>query len=252
MLPPAPGAPRPPGTHTAATLQPLRTRKEKSRRRKTPRSKRSPELTWELPAPIPASRPELLLLQGQKSRDSKARETPGDHSSPSCRGLSCSRGCSGADGRERLWASTGHVWGLQEWEKLPGNGTEPSRGWESPGGTALEGRDGRENNSRSSGGFGNSFTRKHLPVAPPRGQHSRKSSGWDGRNSQQINQEMSLSSSWDNAQGTEGENHLNLPEITMEQTRIIRSGDLFSVSGVGIGPDRYPLQYSDINFDILI
>lgn len=36
MLPPAPGAPRPPGTHTAATLQPLRTRKEKSRRRKTP------------------------------------------------------------------------------------------------------------------------------------------------------------------------------------------------------------------------
>lgn len=97
------------------------------------RSKRSPELTWELPAPIPASRPELLL-QGQKSRDSKARETPGAHRSLSCRGLSCSRGCSGADGRERLWASTGHVRGLQEWEKLPGNGTEPSRGWESPGG----------------------------------------------------------------------------------------------------------------------
>lgn len=63
---------------------------------------------------------------------------------------------------------------------------------------------------------------------------------------------MSLASSWDNAQGTEDEKHLNLPEITMEQMRIIRFGDVSSVSGVGIGPDRYLLQYSDINFDILI
>lgn len=63
--------------------------------------------------------------------------------------------------------------------------------------------------------------------------------------SQQITHEMSLASSWDKTRGTEDEKNLDVPEITMEQTGIISSGDLPSGSGVVINPDWYLFQYPD-------
>lgn len=164
MLPPAPGAPRPPGTHTAATLQPLRTRKEKSRRRKTP----DPNALLSSPG---SSRHQFLppdpscccCCRDRKAGTAKLGRRQELTVLPPAEG-------SPAPGAVReLTGGSGHVRGLQEWEKLPGNGTEPSRGWESPGGTALEGRDGRENNSRSSGGFWEQLHQETPPSGTSKG-----------------------------------------------------------------------------------